>query len=277
MSRIKKWLRQRFPGAVSTFHGYRHTRALRRRAMRMTPRGFHLMGHQGMEDGTFEPDEAVFIQEFSKPGAVFVDVGANFGYFVCIALQRGAHVLAIEPFAQNLEVLYANLEANGWSELEVFPVGLGSTPGVAQLFGGGTSASIVERWAGQSEVWKRTIALSTLDIVLGDRFADQPLLIKIDVEGYELPVLKGAARTLRRKFAPVWLVEICLTENHPAGANPHFEEIFQEFWSSGYRARTFGETSREVTAGDVARWTSTGHRDFGGINFIFERTDEINR
>jgi hypothetical protein len=68
---------------------------------------------------------------------------------------------------------------------------------------------------------------------------------------------------LSRKFAPVWLVEICLTENHPAGAN-HFEEIFQEFWSSGYRARTFGETSREVTAGDVARWTSTGHRDFGG-------------
>lgn len=224
-----------------------------------------------METGTFEPVETGLIGAFARTGKVFVDVGANFGYFVCLARRKGAHVVAIEPLRENLAVLYDNIAANGWGDIEIFPVGLSSKSGLAVLYGGGTGASFMEKWAGTSEVWKRTVAVSTLDIVLGDRFGGQEMLIKIDVEGVELQVIQGAARALVRTPAPVWLVEVTLTEHHPAGMNPVFREVFQVFWSTGYTAYAIGEAERVVTPADVERWVATRQRDFGHYNYVFRK------
>ena len=55
--------------------------------------------------------------------------------------------------------------------------------------------------------------VNTLDRLLEDRFLDQRLVIKIDVEGNEKALLLGASETLDRKPASAWLVEIGLTEN----------------------------------------------------------------
>lgn len=268
---VKQWLRRRFPDALAAYHNYSVTRELRSHRMQLTPFGFRFAGHTGMEQGTFEPDEVRLVQAFARPGAVFVDVGANYGYFVCLARQAGAHVVAIEPLAMNLGLLYNNLEANGWRDVEVLPVGLAGSPGIATLYGGGTAASLVPLWSGTSTVFKHQIALSTLDTLIGSRFAGQPMMIKIDVEGAELGVLRGAAATLARDPAPAWLVEISLTENHPEGFNRDFQTTFDLFRQHGYRAITVGSDPREVTAADVARWVAARSRDFGGINFLFEK------
>jgi FkbM family methyltransferase len=223
--------------------------------MQQTPLGFRFTGHEGMEAGTFEQLESKLIRSYSAPSTVFVDVGANFGYFTCL----------------DLELMYKNLEANGFRDVEIFPVGLGSEPGMATLYGGGTSASLLTRWAGTSEVWKRTIPLSTLDVILGDRFAGQPMMVKIDVEGMEHTVLAGAQRTLARRPSPRWLVEICLTAGHPQGCNPHYADVFRAFWDHGYTARSVENDPREVTPADVERWVAQGRRDRGDTNFLFDR------
>lgn len=268
----RKFLRRRFPGVLNAVHNYALRRRLQTRGLVQTTHGFRFRGHQGMEEGTFEPHEVALIRRFARPGSVLVDVGANFGYFVCLARQQEAHAVAVEPLRENLEVLFSNLDANGWHDVEIFPVAVGSAPGTAILYGGGTGASLVRSWAGQSEVWNRTIAVSTLDILLGERFAGQPMFVKIDVEGFEHVVLQGAARTLARTPAPQWLVEICLTEHHPDGCNPNFERVFRTFWEAGYVARTVGAESREVTPDDVARWVANRRRDFGWVEYLFTRT-----
>jgi FkbM family methyltransferase len=268
----RRFVRKRFPEVLNALHGYALQRRLQRRTLVETPHGFRFRGHEQMETSTFEPDEVAVIRRFATAGRVFVDAGANFGYYVCLARKQGAHVVAIEPLRENLDVLFGNLECNGWDDVEIFPVALGSVPGTAVLYGGGTAASLIPQWAGQSEAFKRTVPLATLDTLLAGRFADQEMFIKIDVEGFEHVVLGGARELLARTPAPSWLVEICLTENQPGGrCNIHFEEVFRTFWDAGYVAHTVDEHPRQVTRQDVARWVANRTRDFGYVNYLFTR------
>jgi FkbM family methyltransferase len=270
MQALKKQIRRRFPDLLNIYHDYRESRRLRGLQEGVTPFGFRFGGESAMVAGTFESDETPALRERLRSASVFVDVGANHGYFVCHARQLGAHVIAVEPVPQNLAILYRNLTANGWSDVEIFPLALAEEPGIALLYGGGTGASLLSHWSGTSDAWRHTTAVSTLDILLGDRFAGQRLLIKIDVEGFELAVLRGAGCTLGRAPRPVWQVEICLTEHYPTGINPHFVELFDLFWSHGYEAFTADTESRRIVRSDVVRWSENRRRDFGFINFIFE-------
>lgn len=267
---LKRQLRRRFPDLLTSYHDYRESRRVRHLAGGTTPFGFRFTGEAAMVDGSFEAADTAAMRARMEQASVFVDVGANAGYFVCHARQLGKHVVAVEPMPQNLTLLYRNLEQNGWKDVEVFPVALAPEPGVALIFGGGTGASLVSNWSGTSAAWRHTVAVSTLDILLGDRFAGERMLIKIDVEGFELEVLRGATRTLSRSPRPAWQVEICLTEHHPNGINPHFLDLFDLFWSHGYRALTADAAARLVTRDDVVRWVEQRRRDFGFINYVFE-------
>jgi FkbM family methyltransferase len=267
---LKKYLSKRYPEVAAMYHSYRMSHEMSRHKLKSTPYGFKLMGNLPMQDGKFEPDETELIRQYSDIVEVFVDVGANVGYFVCLARSLNKHVLAAEPLAQNLDYLYANLELNGWKDVEVMPVGLSAKPGVTTLYGGGSGASLIPHWAGTSEVLRRTIPVSTLDVLVGERFRGRKLMIKIDVEGAEYEVLQGATKTLTSSPNPIWLLEICLTEHHPGGINPHFADIFNIFWSHGYEARTVGEQTRIVTSKDVERWVQNRKRDFGYVSYLFQ-------
>jgi hypothetical protein len=105
--------------------------------------------------------------------------------------------------------------------------------------------------------------------VLASRFPGERLLIKIDVEGTEYDVLKGAATLLARRPRPAWMLEICLTENHPAGVNPHFAAVFEVFRRAGYTARSVDAPEREITPELVERWITTRSRDFGYVSYLF--------
>ena len=243
--------------------------------LQMTPFGFRLIGtnsihHRSMQAGTFEPYETRLFQDLFTQVDVFVDVGANIGFYTCLARQSGRNVVAVEPLPKNLSYLYANITANRWEDVEVFPVGVADSPGLAVLFGGSsTGASLIASWAGAVRSFRQTIPLSTLDILLGARFAGKKLLIKIDVEGAEYLTLLGASETLRQVQRPIWIVEICLNEYHPNGMNPNYMATFNTFWEHGYEARTADEHDTLVQRADVERWLQAGRCDSGTINYKF--------
>lgn len=270
---IKRQLKNRFPDIVATYHYYRSRKLYQSMQLKKLRFGFTLMGMNTMQDGTFEPEETGIILDNLKNIDVFVDIGANIGYYSCISRNKGIKTIAVEPLTENLNILYENLRINGWNDVEVFPVGLAEKPGIADLYGENTGASLLNGWAGSSEfseLWKHTIALSTLDILLGGRFTGQRLFIKIDVEGAEYEVLKGALTTIAMNPKPTWLIEICLTEHHREGLNPNFLKVFELFWKYGYQSRTADNDKTTVSKEDVRRWIKNRERDFGSINFIFE-------
>ncbi len=238
-----------------------------------TPFGFRMAGNAQMQAGTFEPDEVALVREQLAHCDRLVDVGANIGFYACLARAAGRPVLAVEPLAANLQLLLANLTANGWDDAEVVAAGLAARPGIADIFGADTGASLLGGWAGlpDNTPLRQRIALSTLDLVLAHRFPGERLLVKVDVEGAEFGLLQGAVATLDRAPAPRWLVEICLTENFPNGANPDYAATFELFFSRGYAAVTANAARRAVTREDVARWAAAGRCDSGTYNYLFTR------
>lgn len=243
--------------------------------LQATPFGFMLIGtnsihHRAMQEGTFEPHETRLFRDLLRQVDVFVDVGANVGFYTCLARQSERHVVAVEPLARNLKYLYANLVANKWENVEIFPVGVGDSPGLAVLYGGSsTGASLIASWAGAVRSFRQTIPISTLDILLGSRFSGKRLLIKVDVEGAEYLTLLGAKDTLRQEPRPIWVVEICLNEYHPEGMNPHYMATFDKFWEHGYEARTADKRNNLIQRADVERWLQTGRSASGTINYKF--------
>jgi hypothetical protein len=111
--------------------------------------------------------------------------------------------------------------------------------------------------------------VSTLDHLLNGRFDNVPLLIKMDVEGFELQVLKGAKHILEMSPKPTWLVEIVLNEHFPGGRNDRFCETFEVFFSHGYEARVADEEQRHVLMSDVESWARQGRVGFGSHNYLF--------
>lgn len=261
---------RRFPHLAREYYVYRFASALRRHPSRPTPHGFQFRGNELMQNGQFEPGETALLRRCASQVDVYVDVGANIGFFVCLMRSLGKRVVAVEPLQQNIDYLFANLEANGWSDVEVLPLGAGREPGIVQLYGGGTGASLVEHWAGASGSLRSTIPVNSLDNLLAGRFSGDRLLIKIDVEGAELGALQGAVGLLTRLPRPQWLIEICLTENHPLGVNPHYVAVFDLMFAHGYRAYSVEADLREVRRQDVAKWFATRVRDFGYVSFYFD-------
>jgi FkbM family methyltransferase len=127
-------------------------------------------------------------------GQVVYDIGAFHGLLTLYFARSAKQVTAWEPNSHNRRRLEENLKLNSFSNVTVRPYGLSSRSMQAQMsfdsLAPGT-ASIDTGMARGGE--HETIELRTLDEEQG---LEPPGLIKIDVEGFELEVLKGASRTL---------------------------------------------------------------------------------
>lgn len=220
---------------------------------KVTPWGFKLAGNLSMAEGSFEPIETELVRNLLDEVDVLVNVGANVGYYCCHALSMGKEVIAFEPMERNLRYLCKNIKANGWNEIEIFPIALSNDRGIIEIFGGNTGASLVKGWAGIPENYRVLVPSSTLDLVLNSRLKGQKVLVLADIEGAELWMLEGGINLLKNDPKPHWLIEITSSENQPDGVkiNPNFLSTFELFFSYGYEAFTADQEMRPVTLKEV--------------------------
>lgn len=136
-----------------------------------TPFGFDMIESRGHADSRLESGEMPLFLELLKATDVLVDVGANFGVFTLAARASGIHCIAIEPEPAKLAALMANLQHNGFGDVEVFPVALGAEPSLLPLFGGGEGASLVSNWGGMASTYSRLVPVNTLDNLVSWRFS----------------------------------------------------------------------------------------------------------
>jgi FkbM family methyltransferase len=142
---------------------------------------------------------------------VFVDVGAYMGFYTVYACRRARRVLAIEPNPMALAYLKANVALNNCHNAIVVPKAVSDKRGVVRLriprpARRGlipTTASIV--WSFE-EALEVDVEADTLDNIVDEAGLDTVNIVKIDVEGAEGLVVKGAERTLRK--AKAILIEI---------------------------------------------------------------------
>lgn len=283
MGKTLRAIAARFPGAAAQYRRLRgNVRDVRDMYVSRpvkpvdTPLGFKFGGltstyHAQMQRGTFEADEVRLLRALFPYVELFVDVGANVGYFTCLARYAGLPAVAIEPMPGNLQALFENLRANGWTDTEVLPMGASDHAGIQTLYGASsTSASLIDRWNGAPSTFKRTICTSTLERMLGRRTDESRILLKMDVEGHEYPALLGARALLSSGTPPLCLIEITLQEYHPDGGNPHFRDCFDLFFTCGYQAFLLaGNELRLVTVDDVAAYAAANRTGSVFVNYLF--------
>ncbi len=268
--RVFKPLIDRFPAVGLAYRTWRDTLASNREPA-LTPLGFRFGGNRMMEEGRFEEEEVEIAKNHLASADILINVGANIGYYCCIALSLGKKVIAFEPIPLNLFSLYRNITANGWGDIEIFPLALGNRHGVTTIFGGGTGASLIEGWAGTPTYYSRTVPMNTLDNILGTRLAGMRSFFLIDVEGGERGVLEGAEKQLTLNPKPVWMVEIQTTSHQPSGrdVNPDLQRTFEMFWDHEYEAWTAERKPKMISKEDIERVSLGGINHLGTHNFVF--------
>ncbi|HUP82117.1 MAG TPA: FkbM family methyltransferase [Pirellula sp.] len=269
-------LLKRFPRLHAAYRGYRESKHLFRPPVK-NPHGFWFTGNKLMQSGQFEPEETMIVQQTLGEVDVLINIGANIGYYCCMAIERKKRVIAFEPLPKNLEILMQNITLNGMEDsIEIFPLALGSISGIAKFFGGGTGASLIEGWAGQSAEQVILVPVSTLDIVLGNRMDATRCLVLIDVEGSELALLQSASKMLLNSPRPIWIVEISINEHQPDGTliNPNLVATFEIFFKAGYHAYVANGESRRILLNEVQQVAETGRDTLQTHNFVFRFAED---
>jgi FkbM family methyltransferase len=147
--------------------------------------------------------DIIAMEENIRPGDIVIDIGANAGTFAIIAAQlagpRG-HVVAFEPSPKFANIIRKNVELNKFSNTTVHQVALGSHAGEVYL-----NENVADDTTNYVSKTGTPVPLATLDSYTED--FDKINLIKIDAEGSEEEIIKGAANTFKK--TKILLFEIC--------------------------------------------------------------------
>jgi FkbM family methyltransferase len=210
-------------------------------------------------DGRYEPNEMYAMANLLRSGMCFIDVGANEGIFTLLAAAAvgpTGTVHAFEPSPRERARLSSNLALNGLHNVRVHPIALGSSRRTASLSvsdqehpGHNTLGGFGYRET--SHAYSVEVAVEALDDVVEREGLDRVDLIKIDVEGSETAVLRGAGDTLR-KFRPVIIVEAQETSLREMGSS--VQELVDIIQGHGYDVRSSGSAGLPlpVTEGESA-------------------------
>jgi FkbM family methyltransferase len=230
----------------------------------------------------FEPRTIALFRRLVRRDSIVLDIGANIGA-TCLAFGRlcpVGKVFAFEPSAATCRFLRANVTASGMGHIDVLNVGLGETTAMFDLqvtpnFRAGSFINDHHVPTPPDRQIER-VAVDTMDNLFRKHVSthggERVDLMKIDVAGYELNVLKGATKVLKR-FRPVIVLEMnhwCLNVFQRRSL-PEFREALLEIFP--YVRAVDGEDVRDLRD-DVAAlnvmYENTVHNRFMDVVGAFE-------
>ena len=168
----------------------------------MNLRESHMMRDRAL--GVYEYWKTQLVMDVVKPGMTVVDVGVNKGYFSLLfakLMNDYGKVLSFEPDPTNCYWIRKSIEANNYKSIKLFQLALSDNDGTASFYPGKKSGwgSLFFSPYGSTPTQKPIIVKTRkLDDLLNEQRIDSIDIIKIDVEGADLMVLKGAHSTLER-------------------------------------------------------------------------------
>jgi FkbM family methyltransferase len=222
-----------------------------------------MVAREILESGGWEPGSWKMMREHLGTGGTFVDVGAQIGYYSLKAapvVGVGGSVIAIEPNPETVRKLQANIDASGAKAVTVAPVACADTEAMLDLFAAPESntgeTSLSKANASQAGPVANTFKVRArpLDDIIRELAVARVDVIKIDVEGAEYLVLKGALETMDRHH-PMLLLELIDRQLQSMGSS--VAQVVQLLRAHGYRpGRTDGDNVEFLWAAGVASRSS---------------------
>jgi FkbM family methyltransferase len=191
--------------------------------------GLHLLC-----EGCYEPQMTRLLELVLRTSDIFIDIGGNEGYFTVIAslLAPGVQVHCVEPQSRLQPVLAENIRVNNVQSIVVHPVAISDVDDQIRLFlrpSTNTGASSMFRhW--RLGATSETVPALRLDTFFEKNSLDRVRLLKVDCEGAEYSVIRGAKRVLRRQA-----FDFIAMEYHPSICGiDHCVRADQELRAGGY-------------------------------------------
>lgn len=171
-----------------------------------------------------EPDTYLYITRYLKPGMVFIDCGANLGFYSLLASRvvgPKGKVVAFEPTPGIYGRLIGHLELNRCTNARAVQMALGERSGRASICMVNSSNHGMNKvLTDPGEARLAECELGSLDEFITAPAGAQSHLVKIDVEGSEFAVLRGMDRILRTDPCPTLIVELGRQTMAPFGYEP---------------------------------------------------------
>ncbi len=211
--------------------------------------------------GIWAPKDVAFFRTVVRPGMTVLDVGANIGHHTVLyssLVGPTGRVIAFEPQSVIFQLLAGNVAINGCENTSVVQSCVGEGEGTVHLypinyhdasnFGAlGVDSDAAQRGEAAGELCR----VASLDRLLSEQ--RRPLercdFMKIDVQSFELFVLKGARRTLI-KYRPVLFLEVA---PYWMSKSYDYREIYEFLWGLGYDIEHPSDPS--VAQGSVKAWS----------------------
>lgn len=177
----------------------------------------------------FEPNTCDLVRDLARGGKCALDIGANVGMTTLLLSDLYTKVLSFEPTPSTFFLLESNIAENNINNVEIFNVGLGDENISSKITyasgnrSGGFISSSIEASKGHE--------VEQVKLVRGDTLKMKPDFIKIDVEGYELQVLRGLNETIQEHL-PVVMFEVnhwCLNAFQRIALPDFLDEVRQLF------------------------------------------------
>lgn len=168
--------------------------------------------------GSYEPDLVRYLKKILRPGMTCIDAGANVGYFTLLMARSvgfEGRVISFEPTDYVFDLLKRNIGLNVFKHVVAEQLALFSHNGTIEFREGppsyevyNSAGTITHPSAGNQAFTSRSVPCVTLDHYLKTRHISKVDVIKLDVEGAELPVLKGMEITLEANPNAILIVEL---------------------------------------------------------------------
>jgi FkbM family methyltransferase len=235
-----------------------------------------LLGRRFWSASDFEGSEREVMRGLLKGATVFIDAGANLGIYSLLASKAcgsGALVLAFEPSPIELRKLLVTIDWNDLRNVLVCPFALSDRTDTITFYEsleGHGALNRVDRPGDDRTLYRQTtVQAVTLDSYLAFIGVGRVDFIKIDVEGHELPLLRGARTTIER-HRPSMMVEM---EDKRSSATSTPLDIWNHLELLGYRW-----FQADASAGGLAPLEKPVH--FKALNLFAvarERVAEVER
>ncbi len=218
----------------------------------VTPEGvFHVdvascLGYPLLKTGVYESGMVQVIKTYLKPGNIFVDLGANEGYFTVIGSQlveQAGKVIAIEPQSRLQPIIRKNLSLNNCENVTILQVLVSDSSTMANLYistdmnTGSTSLVKTSRFSLPKEELQA--------LTLADVFQQQGIttcdLLKVDIEGYEYEAILGSKELFTSHRVKAIALE--LHPYHLAKRGLSEKDIVDFLGSCGYRLSSLGSNT----------------------------------
>ncbi|MHB8658881.1 MAG: FkbM family methyltransferase [Solirubrobacteraceae bacterium] len=204
----------------------------------------HQQGY-GLVRGVLEPGVQEALRRHVRGGAVVYDVGANIGFFTILSARLtgpSGRVEAFEPVPASAAAIAANAAVNRLANVGTHTVAVGERAELAELLvtSERSWSHLAERGFHRDTRERLRVPVVVLDELIAAGALPAPDVVKIDVEGSEIAVLRGLQRTLRARAVTI----IC--ELHETGA-----ELLELLDELGYEAENLDGTDPVANAGAI--------------------------